>query len=616
VGSDQDDVSVGVGTTTRERPGVRTNGLGSLRFSAGWRPALVLLSLVVAAYLPALRAGYVWDDDSYLTANPNLVDLHGLARIWLSPSASPQYYPLVFTSFWIERHLWGPAPFGYHLVNVLLHAIAAILVRQVLRPLGLVASWGAAVLFALHPVQVESVAWVTERKNVLSAVFYLAAALAYLRLAAARSRGTRTRGLPAVVLLFLAALLSKTVTATLPVALAIVLWWRDGSLSRRDGVSLGLLLVPAAALASHTVWLERTHVGAEGESWALSAPERLLVAGRAFWFYAAHVAWPAGLSFVYPRWSLDAADPRQWLFPAAALAIAATLWAARHRWGRGPLAAFLYFAVTLLPVLGFFDVYPFRFSFVADHFQYLASLGPFALIAGGAARLRERGGPAGRRVVVAAGAAVIVLCGLATFGRSRAYTDEETLWNDTLARNPTAWMAHTNLAVYLDGRGRYDEAVAHHREAIRLRPDLAGSRNNLGVTLEKTGRTDEAIAAYLAALQIEPANADYGRNLANLLARLGRFAQAEACYHEVLRLRPDDRASANNLAYVLIREGKVDEAERILRELLRRDPNQARAWANLAEALKASGREVEGEEALRRALAVDPGLTTDPRAGP
>lgn len=583
-------------------------GLGSLRFSGGRAPAVTLLVLVLLAYLPALRAGYVWDDDSYLTANRNLQDLRGLGRIWLSPSASPQYYPLVFTSFWIERRLWGLRPFGYHLVNVLLHAGAAILAWRLLRRIEVPGAWAAALFFALHPVQVESVAWVTERKNVLSALLYFAAALAYLGFSEGPRRGSRIRSLAAVWLCFLGALLSKTVTATLPATLALALWWRHGTLPRKDRAALGLLLIPALAFGAQTAWLERTHVGAEGESWELSMPQRVLVAGRALWFHARQLAWPDRLSFVYPRWNPDAGDPLQWIWPAGAVGVAIALWALRGRLGRGPLVAVLYFGLTLFPALGFFNIYPFRFSFVADHFQYLANLGLFALAAAGVARLTARSRPSIRRTAAGAGLFLIFACGLLTFRQAGAYVDEETLWKDTLAKNPKAWMAHTNLAVLLDRQGRLDEAIFHHREAARLRPDLAGSRNNLAVTLEKAGRYEEAITAYAEALRVEPTNADYGRNLANLLARMGRDAQAEACYREVLRLRPSDPAAANNLSHVLIRQGKAAEAEGVLRELLRHTPLQARAWANLSEALRLLGRTVEAEEALRRARELDPGL--------
>lgn len=552
------------------------------------------------AYLPALQAGYIWDDDSYLTGNPTLESAGGLAAIWLRPTASPQYYPLVFTSFWIERRL-GAGPALHHAVNILLHALAAVLFWRLLVRLRVPGAWWAGLLFALHPVMVESVAWITERKNLLSAVFALAAALAWFQ----------RRPFALVVVLFLLALTSKTVVATLPLALALAGWGRNVRASRRDLVQLALLLAPAIALGSVTAWMERHHVGARGESWDLDLAERLLVAGRAFWFYLGKLVWPDRLTFIYPRWQIDGAQVPAWLAPAAALALPVALYRLRDRLGRGPLVAVLIYGGTLFPALGFFNVYPFRFSFVADHFQYHASLAIFALAGAAAARLHAALAvrPA-RHLAVALGAAAALTLGGLTFRQARAYASEETLWTDTLRKNPGAWMAHTNLGTWLDRQGRHGEALGHHLEAVRLRPDLGGSHNNLGAALERAGRLDEAMRAYGQALAIEPANPDFGRNLANLMVRMERWPQAEACYREVLRLRPGDGDARNNLAGILLRLGRSAEAVEQLRELVRREPERAAAWVNLGQALLARGSPEEAEAAFRRALALDPELAT------
>lgn len=568
------------------------------------------------AYLPAFHAGYIWDDDSYLTGNPTLESAGGLAAIWLHPTASPQYYPLVFTSFWIERRLWGLNPAGYHTVNILLHALAAVLFWRFLVRLRVPGAWWAALLFALHPVMVESVAWITERKNLLSTVFALAAALAWFQ----------RRPFALVAVLFLLALTSKTVVATLPAALALAGWGRGERISRRDLVRLALLLAPAIALGSVTAWMERHHVGARGNAWDLDLAERLLVAGRAYWFYLGKLAWPDRLAFIYPRWQIDSAQVLAWLAPAAALALPVALFRWRHRLGRGPLVAVLIYGGTLFPALGFFNIYPFRFSFVADHFQYHASLALCALAGAAAARLHAAlDGRVAQRLAVALGIALALAAGLLTYRQVRVYASEETLWTDTLRKNPGAWMAHTNLGAWLDRQGRHEEALSHHLEAVRLRPDLGGSHNNLGAALERAGRLEEAMRAYGQALSIEPANADFGRNLANLLARMERWPQAEACFREVLRLRPGDGDARNNLAGILLRLGRSAEAVDHLRELVRREPERAAAWVNLGQALRARDSMDEAAAAFRRALALDPELsaardgleaTRDGSAGP
>ena len=342
--------------------------------------AALLFGSVLLAYLPALHGGLIIDDSGHITS-ARMQSLHGLWRIWFELGATTQYYPVLHSAFWIEHRLWGDAVLGYHLTNALLHAAAALLVVALVRRLSLPGAWLAGFLFALHPVCVETVAWISEQKNTLSAVFYLGAALLYLDFD--RTRRKSRYGL--ALGLFALALMSKSVTATLPVALLVILWWRRGRLEwKRDWLPLIPWLALGASGGLFTAWVERRYIGAEGADFALTAVERCLVAGRALWFYAWKMVLPANLTFIYPRWRVDAAAWWQYLFPLAALAAAAGLWlAARRR--RGPLAAFLFFAVTLLPALGFLNVYPFLYSFVADHYQYLASLG-IIVPAGGRAR--------------------------------------------------------------------------------------------------------------------------------------------------------------------------------------------------------------------------------------
>jgi hypothetical protein len=374
--------------------------------------ALALVVMTLVAYAPALRDGFVWDDDQHVTENPTLTSLAGLQRIWLDPTALPQYYPMVHTTFWVERHLWGLRPFGYHLVNVLLHLANAFLLWYLLEHLAVRGAWLAAAIFALHPVHVESVAWITERKNVLSGLFYLLAGACFLRFLGLLGGVTRRWSwYVAGFVLFLCALLSKTVTATLPLALFLVLWWKRDRVRGRDVAPLVPPLAVGVAFGLVTLWIERHHVGAQGDLFTLSPLSRWLLAGRALWFYASKIVWPSRLSFFYPRWPVDPAVGWQYLFPLAAASVVVSLWVARRRIGKAPSAAVAFFAVTLFPALGFFDVYPMRFSWVADHFVYLASAGLIALVAaavgwrdGGLARsgctrappLRRSAGPAER----------------------------------------------------------------------------------------------------------------------------------------------------------------------------------------------------------------------------
>ena len=504
--------------------------------ASGWAGALALLALVLVAYAPALDAGFVWDDDDYVTANTTLRSVDGLARIWAEPGAVPQYYPLAFTSLWLDYRLWGLRPFGYHLVNVLLHGVNAVLLWRLLGVLAVPGAWLGAAVFAVHPVHVESVAWVTERKNVLSGALYLAAFLAYLRFAPPGGGSVRppaVRAYAAALGLFVLAMLSKTVTCTLPAALLLVLWWKRPRLAARDVLPLLPFFGVGLGLAAVTIWMEKHHVGARGVDWALSAVDRGLIAGRALWFYLGKLVWPAPLVFNYPRWRIDAGVWWQYVFPLGAAAAGTALFAARRRIGTAPLVAALFFAVTLLPALGFVDVFPMRYSFVADHFQYLASIGPIALAAAlGTVATR---GPDARDVRRLGGGAVVLVLAALTWRQAHAYRDLRTLWTDTLAKNPGSWMAHNNLGLMLAGEGRLDDAIDHYRAALRIRADDAFARNNLGYALAMQGHLDAAVPELVEAVRIEPANAEARSNLGNVLMATGRVEEAIAQYREALR---------------------------------------------------------------------------------
>ncbi len=450
-----------------------------------------ILVVTLAAYVPAMRGGFIWDDDNYVSLNQSLRSLEGLGRIWTDPSATPQYYPLVHTTYWLEYRFWGLEPMGYHVMNVILHAVSAVLLLEILAALGIPGAWFAAMIFALHPVHVESVGWITERKNVLSAVFYLASFACCLRYfefgADPRERdraGRRARvvWLGSGMVLYVAALLSKTVTCSLPAAVLLVLWWKRGRVGWPQIGPLLPFFAVGLLLALRTVHLERHHVGATGEEFDWSLAERCLIAGRALWFYAWKLLIPVPLIFFYPKWEIDPGLWWQWTYPVGALAVVALLWAARRRVGRGPLAAVLFFCGTLFPALGFFNVYPMRYSYVADHFQYLASIGLIVLFAAGAARLAQRVRRAlrerasdGREAMAryAAGAsASAILCLLAalTWQRGHAFRDLETLWLDTLAKNPRCSAAYNNLGGLYFERGQVQRALKLFEKSRQVDP--------------------------------------------------------------------------------------------------------------------------------------------------
>jgi tetratricopeptide (TPR) repeat protein len=551
------------------------------------RRAAALLSLLVllvfVSYAPVRSAGFIWDDDQYVTENATLKDGDGLLAIWLQPGATPQYYPLVFTSFWLENHLWGLNPLGYHLVNVSLHALNALCLWRVLLLLGVPGAWYAAALFGLHPVHVESVAWITERKNVLSGTFYFLSLLAYLRFRPLQPGPQRLHVWYALALvLFLCALLSKTVTCSLPAVLVLLLWWQHGRVTRQDALYLTPFFALGLALALVTVQLEKHHVGALGPAWNFTPVDRCLIAGRALCFYAGKLLWPTELTFIYPRWHIDEHVWWQYLFPAAVLGVIALLWLLRRPLGRGPLVAVLIFAGTLVPALGFFNVYPMLFSFVADHFQYLASAALLSLFAAGAVTAVARVPRVGLLLV-----APLVVLGTLTYLQCQVYRDAETVWTDTLAKNPECWVAHHNLAtIYLKTR-HYPEAAEHTAQTLRLYPEQPLAHANLvtlALLLDQQGQVDAAVRAVDLALVYNTNNSDAHLLRGHFHEKAGDLNAAEREYLESLRVKPAQAQACYSLGRLLLEQGRAGEAERYLSQAVDLDPNNPTFRAALASA--------------------------------
>ncbi|ACB77555.1 tetratricopeptide repeat protein [Opitutus terrae] len=621
-------------------------------------PLLFLVAL--AAYWPALGGGVLWDDLGHLTRQ-DLRSFDGLGRIWFEIGATQQYYPLLHSAFWLEHRLWGDATLGYHLTNVFQHALVACLFAALLRRLAVPGAALAALLFALHPVGVESVAWISEQKNTLSAIFYLAAALAYLQwhgrparesmlgvargpdparsptetpapprsappLAWERGRPRPLFGYFFATFLFLCALLTKTVTATLPAALLVIFWWRRGKLGWRHDVVPLLpwfgLSIAGGALTAH---FERTLIGAQGAAFDLGWIERGLLAGRVVWFYLGKLLWPAELSFIYPRWHVDATAWWQWLFPLATLAVLAVLWRIAHsgsqpstlnsqlsapalrRLGEGgrraPLAAALLFGGTLFPVLGFFNVYPFVFSYVADHFQYLAALAVFALVAAAIAHAAVRWT---RPAALSSAGVILLVLGALTWSQAAIYRDGFRLYRDTLAKNPDCWMAHNNLAMLLTESGRPAEAIPHLEQALRIRPDYPQAMSNLGDDLIRLGRSREAIPHLERALALQPDYVQAHNNLGTALLTLDRAAEAIAHFERAVQLDPRYTMAHYNLGLALAQTDRVREAIPHFERVVTLQPTHAHAELSLAYALASTDRFSESIRHFERALELEP----------
>jgi tetratricopeptide (TPR) repeat protein len=511
---------------------------------------LLLIVLTLIAYHPAWHAGFIWDDDVYVTGNPLLTASDGLWRIWFSLDSPSQYFPLTYTAFYVERSFWGLNPVGYHWVNFLLHAANALLVWRLLAQLRVPGAWLAAAVFALHPVQVESVAWITERKNVLMGFFFLLTLRVWIKFIEGQSK--RPWLFYVLALFFYAlALSAKTTACTLPAVLVLILWLKKMPVGRRRLAQIAPFMAMGIGMGLVTMWWEHYHMGTQGKLFVIEPGERVLIASRALWFYAGKLLWPANLAFSYPRWTISASNPFAYGWVLAIMALGAVIWHTRRRLGRSVEVAVLFFAVTLSPVLGFIMLYTFLYSFVADHYQYLACIGLIALAVAGMKIGLDRVAAGSRFLQPVLSVALLAVLGALTWKQCGMFIDDQTLWQTTLLRNPNSWMAHVNLGNHLAEEGEIDDAISHYRQALQINPNHWDAHIGLGTALAQEGDVDGAITQYQTALQIYPDAEVAHVNLGIVLLQKGQTSEAIAQFQKGLQIDPGDIKALKYLAWLL-----------------------------------------------------------------
>ena len=583
------------------------------------------------AYLPALGAGFVWDDEPLITANPLLRSLSGLAEIW-SGARTADYFPLTNTIFWIEYHLFGVHAAGYHALNIFLQSANALLVWAVLRRLEIPGAWLAGLIFGIHPVHAESVAWISELKNLLSMFFFLVSLLCFFEIEEKRAFSSSVAYV-ASLCFFLFALLSKTHVVFLPVVILLCAWWRrSSSLERNNGaggrqvakrgsphfhremIRTWPFFLVAIALGLLTLWFQSRGIGEE-EIVLGSFGRRFANAGMAVWWYAGKVFAPIRLMTVYPSWRFDSPRLVEWLPLLALIGVMLILWRWRNRWTRSLLFAFAYFVIALLPVLGLLRMaYARSGTLVADHFQYFADISLIALFSAGVARLLDS---RPRWIKIVTGAVVTLLLGAIgsyTWARTEIYRNEETVWQDNFSKNPDAWQGHNRIGQLFFDKGKFAEAAQHFKRATELKPEIPDNYNSLGLAYCRLERFDEGIVEYRKALQLKgekPSTAKSAgvatmrTNLANALTltannlidsarvlfeqgaaiaaeadrktAMERYEEAISEYEKALELEPQHPAIHRNLGLVLIRLGRYDEAIVHLQTVLRQVPNEPTA---------------------------------------
>jgi tetratricopeptide (TPR) repeat protein len=567
--------------------------------------ALVLAALTILVYRPAWNGGFLWDDDDYITKNELLTAPDGLRRIWFSLDSPSQYFPLTYSTFRLERALWGLNPTGYHWVNLLLHVANALLVWAVLSRLKVPGAWLAGAIFALHPVQAESVAWITERKNVLMGFFFLLTLLAWIAFVDGRTKRPRLfYGL--ALILYLLALSAKTTACTLPAALFLILWLQKKPVSWKRIFQIIPFLVLGIAMGVLAMWWERYHQGTSRAVFTFLSPiERVLVASRAVWFYLSKLIWPSNLTFIYPRWNIAPTHLLNYLWLLAGVIVCVAIYFLRRYVGRSVEVATAFFVATLSPVLGFIMLYTFRYTFVADHYQYLACIGPIALASAGLVILADTSKNS-RTLIFSAALCVVALLATLTWRQAAMYGNIETLWRTTLSRNPGCWMAHNNLGIVLFEKGQLDDAIAHYRKTLQMQPNFWDADYNLGTALLGKGQVDEAIFYCDKAIRMQPNDPDAQVALANALLQKRRIDDAIVHYQKAVAIRPDYFLARYGLGHALLEKGELDAAIDHCRAALLIRPNDSDCHTILAIALDERGRSGEAIQHYEKALEISP----------
>ena len=544
--------------------------------------SLVLLKVVMIVlaclwiYEPVFHGEWLWDDDYLLTNNPAMSSLEGLRGLWFSP-ATADYLPITLTALWLQWQVFGMDSTGYHIASVLLHATGACLVWLLFRQLKIRLAWVGGFVFAIHPLCVESVAWVSEIKNTLSLPFFLVAAICYVRF----DEIARRRDYLLALFFFLAAMLSKSSVVMFPVLILLYAWWKRGRIEGKDTlrsvpfflISLGLGLITLFFQLGRAIGSEPIPIG----GW----DSRLAIAGMAVLFYVSKIFWPFNLLPIYPQWAANPPSPSQffpWLVIGACLGL---FWIYRKSWGRHALMGFGFFLITLFPVLGFVPMSYMRVGWVSDHFLYLPMIGILGWSVAGAGRIYEEAAPFMKSMVIA----LLVLTCVVLMGAARSYAEiwqnEDRMWSYTMTYNWNCWQAHNRYGSRLFARGNFDEALKHFLKATELRPDLAETQNNLGSAILAQKDTKGAIKHFKEGLRLSPEIIAIKGNLARALFLDGQYEEALPIYKELAAKFPNNAAFQCNLGVIEYQLGNHGSAVRAFQKALAIDPNMEDAKGNL-----------------------------------
>jgi tetratricopeptide (TPR) repeat protein len=547
-----------------------------------------LLVATFAVYQPVWHAGFIWDDDELLTDNPVIKKAGGWYLPWFTASTL-DYYPMTFTVWWLEWHLWGDHALGYHLSNVLLHGLSAVFLWRVLLRLKIPGALLAAAIFAVHPVNVESTAWIAEGKNTLAMFFYTLTLLLWLEF----DDTGQWKWYALALAGFALGMFSKSAIAPVPVLLLGIAWWRRGRVDAKDLLRAVPFFVVTAAICCVSIWFHEHRAMGQDIVRTDSFWSRLAVAGYAVWFYLDKAILPLNLIFVYPRWQIDVSNALNYLPGILLVAALVVCWCYRRSWGKALFFALAYFVLLLLPILGFLNIYFMRYSLVADHWQYFAIIGPIALVA---SVIRKP-----------ALAVVIVLAvGTLTWKQCAIYADSETLWRVTLARNPGCVIALDNLGRARLDKGDTDDAIQLCQQALAKDPDSVTAQFNLGEALTKKGQLNDALASFQKAMQLDPGMSGIPERVGEVYLKQGNFAAAIPYFQKAIQLQPDYALAWCNLGYTLLQQGRLTEAMAYYNKAIELNPRYALAHNDLGNILLQLGGIDPALEQFQQAAVIDP----------
>jgi len=556
--------------------------------SFGLLRVAIIFAVTFWIYWPALHGDFVWDDGWYLATNPLMIDRDGLWKFWFHPGSWVEYYPIQETVQWLQWQLWGDATLGYHLTNVLLHILNALLVWRLLTKFRLKYAWLGGLIFAVHPVQVESVAYISELKNTLSLPFFLLAMCRWIDF----EEHQRDKDYYVALVLFLTGMLCKITMAPFPAVMLLYAWWKRGRIQWIDfkrTVPFGIISV---VLGLTTIWAGDTY-----RAFGHEQPEiipmggflyRLDGVGLISTVYLARFFLPLDVMLVYPQWRVNPhalIEYVPWLIFGGGIY---WLWKKRQNWGKHVLLGLGFFLLNLAPFLGFIPVSYMSFTWVMDHLLYLPIVGLIGLIIAGIGDFQRRF-PTDRPYLMGAAMIMIALMALESRAFANLFINEETLWSYVLQRNPHVWLAHHDLGCNLMAQKRYAEALPHFEKVVQMNPNFADGHYNLGIALGKLDRTEEARQEYQKALQINPQDEKAYINLGDILFQEGRAEEAIQLYKHAVALIPNLALVHYNLGNALMHSGQLPEAIQELKTAVTLAPGLAQAHENLGAALAQSG---------------------------